>query len=309
MNALKDTKARKYQLTINNPADTGITHSVISERLQQCKSIIYFAMSDEIAETGTPHTHIYTAFKSPVRFSTIKKLFPTAHIENAYGTSAQNRAYILKEGEKYANKVETSLEGSFEEWGTLPADIGQGYRSDLDFMYQLIKDGASTNVIIESNPDLIRYVSHIEKIRQMLLEEDGREDFRVLTVTYIHGATGTGKTRYVMEKEGYSSVFRVTGYKHPFDTYEGQNVILFEEFSSSLKIQNMLNYLDGYPLKLPCRYADKQAIYETVYLISNLPLEKQYVNEPEEVRSAFLRRINNVIEFTGNGEYTERGAI
>ncbi len=32
---------------------------------------------------------------------------------------------------------------------------------------------------------------------------------------------------------------------------KGQDVIVFEEFRSSLKIQDMLNYLDGYPCELP----------------------------------------------------------
>jgi hypothetical protein len=74
----KDTKARNYQLTINNPADKGVTHAVIAERLQQSKSFVYFCMADEISETGTPHTHIYAAFKSPVRFSTKSERTRTA---------------------------------------------------------------------------------------------------------------------------------------------------------------------------------------------------------------------------------------
>jgi hypothetical protein len=266
-------------------------------------------MADEIAETGTPHTHIYVAFKSPVLFSTVKNKFPTAHIEVANGSSAQNRSYIRKEGEQYADKAETSVDGSFEEWGEIPEDSGQGFRSDLGTAYKLIQNGFSVKDVIATNPEMIRYISHLEKVRQMWLEEQHSEDFRVLTVTYIHGATETGKTRYVMEREGYTAVYRVTGYKNPFDGYEGQETILFEEFSSSLKIQTMLTLLEGYPMKLECRYADKQALYDTVYLISNLPLKQQYVNEPEEVRNAFLRRINYVMEFTAKGEYTitERG--
>ena len=43
---------------------------------------------------------------------------------------------------------------------------------------------------------------------------------------------------------------KVTDYIHPFDTYKGQDILIFEEFHSNLKIQDMLNYLDGYPLDL-----------------------------------------------------------
>ena len=93
------------------------------------------------------------------------------------------------------------------------------------------------------------------------------------------------------------NVFRITDYLHPFDLYKGQDVILFDEFRSSLKIQDMLNYLDGYPLELPCRYANKIACYTKVYLISNISLESQYMNiqlDSPETWDAFLRRIHTV---------------
>ena len=100
-----------------------------------------------------------------------------------------------------------------------------------------------------------------------------------------------------MEDYGYDKVFRVTNYEHPFDSYKSEDVIVFEEFRSSLKIEDMLNYLDGYPLRLPCRYADKVACYTKVYIITNIPLEEQYPsvqqNHPE-TWAAFLRRINYI---------------
>ena len=54
--------------------------------------------------------------------------------------------------------------------------------------------------------------------------------------------------------------------------------MLFEEFRSSLPIQDMLKYLEGYPLMLPCRYNNKAACYTKVFLISNIPLASQYPN-------------------------------
>lgn len=67
---------------------------------------------------------------------------------------------------------------------------------------------------------------------------------------------------------------------------------------------SMLNYLDIYPLQLPARYHDRVVCYTTIYITSNIPLEKQYVDiqryQPETWR-AFLRRIHNVIEFMSDG--------
>lgn len=69
-----------------------------------------------------------------------------------------------------------------------------------------------------------------------------------------------------MEKYGYGNVFRITDYTHPFDNYKNQEVVIFEEFRSSLKIQDMLNYLDDYPCELVARYNNKIACYLTAYI-------------------------------------------
>lgn len=71
---------------------------------------------------------------------------------------------------------------------------------------------------------------------------------------------------------------------------------------------DMLQYLDGYPLELPCRYANKQACYTEAYIISNLPLEKQYVSEQHEKPEAWdalLRRINCVRVFDLDGSHKD----
>lgn len=80
-------------------------------------------MADEVAATGTYHTHIFLYAPSPVRFSTLKNRFPTAHLEKAYGSARENREYIRKDGRwAETDKAETSVEGTFEEWGNLPAE-------------------------------------------------------------------------------------------------------------------------------------------------------------------------------------------
>ncbi len=306
MEKSKDTKARKYQITINNPFEKGLSHDKIKESLLGLKSTKYYCMSDEVGiEEKTPHTHIYIVFSSPVRFTTLKNVFPTAHIEKALGTSQENKDYITKTGKwEKSNKKETSIDGSFEEWGEMPVEKGQGHRTDLEELYNLIKDGATNYDILESNPDNIKHINSLDKIRQTIIKEEGKNTFREVKVTYIFGETGTGKTRYVMERYGYDKVFRVTDYKHPFDSYNGEDVICFDEFNSPFKIQDMLNFLDGYPLELPCRYNNKWAVYHTVFIISNLSLDMQYMNvqcERPKVWNAFLRRIDEVKEFLYDG--------
>ena len=305
--ASADTQHRSFHLVINNPADSGFTQNKIAEILESFKSLVYYCMADE--QGSTYHTHIYAKFKSTVRFSTMKNSFPTAHIDPAQGTAQDNRAYILKEG-KWENdeKHGTTLEGTFREYGDITKIVDrQGARTDIDVMYQLINEGWSDAQILEAFPNAMLVLDKIQRARTVLLTDKMRETFRKLEVTYIFGKTATGKTRFVMESNGYSQVYKITNYQHPFDAYQSQDVMLFDEFHSQLKIQDMLNYLDGYPLELPARYSNKTACFTKVFIVSNIPLEEQYKNvqeEKPEVWQAFLRRISQVCYFNSDGKVT-----
>jgi site-specific recombinase XerD len=111
-----------------------------------------------------------------------------------------------------------------------------------------------------------------------------------------------------MDSYGYSNVYAVNNYKHPFDGYAGESVLLLDEYSKNFRIQDMNNYLDGYPLTLPARYSNKRACYEKVFIISNLDLLEQYVweqiNQPT-VWAAFVRRIHKVMHFLPDGTRLE----
>lgn len=300
--------SRKFQLTINNPLDHGYDHNRIKHILSEQFSTIYWCMCDEIGEQGTPHTHVYAVFKNSVMFDTLHRKFYGVHIEPANGSNQDNRDYIRKEGKWLTDsKRETNMIETFEEWGELPPDRTK-QETQSDQIMQLIRVGKSNAQILDEIPGAYNKLNYIEQARQTLLEEQFRDKWRNLEVTYIWGETGSGKTRSVMEAYGYSNVYRVTDYAHPFDSYKGQDVILFDEFRSSLTLADMLKYLDGYPIELPCRYANKVACFTKVFLISNIPLEKQYPNvqtdEPESWR-AFRRRIHNVMRIDKEFELIE----
>ena len=307
-----DTQSRKWQLTFNNPAEKSLDHNKIKQLVAELKSVVYWCMADEVGlETKTPHTHLFIMAKNPIKFSRIKKLFAEAHIEQVRGSATDNKIYVQKSG-KWADdpKSDTSVPGTFEESGELPDEPGQGYRSDIAQLYHMISDGMSNAEIMAQNPDLAIHISRMDKIRQDILEARYRDEFRQLDVTYIFGPTATGKTRGVMEKHGYSNVYRVTDYTHPFDRYAQEPVLLFDEFRSNLLIGDMLDYLDGYPLALPARYSQRQACYTTVYIISNIDLSQQYKNVQENEPAtwkAFLRRIHHVIEYHQDKPPTDHG--
>jgi hypothetical protein len=301
----KDTQSRKYAICQNNPLDYGFDHEKIKVALSNMKSISYYIMSDEIGEEGTYHTHIFTYSKSPIRYSTMCNNFPHADVKSAFGTCQQNRDYILKQGKwTGTEKSTTSVPGTTEEFGTLP-DEHQGQKPELAILYDMVKSGYSNFEIIEHNSDFLFDIAKIEMVRLTVRQEEYKNKWRDLEVIYIFGKTGTGKTRGVMEKYGYENVYRSTSYQHPFDLYKGEDVIVFEEFNSSIKINDMLSYIDGYPVSLECRYANKIACFTKVYILSNVSLEKQYPNVKDENFStwqAFIRRIHKVVWYKSETE-------
>lgn len=306
-----NTQSRKWSLVINNPQECGLDHSTIAEILRKF-SPAYFCMADEIATTGTYHTHIFLYSPSPIRFSTVKNRFPTAHIDKTYGSAKENRDYIRKEG-KWAetDKAETNLPDTFLEWGDMPAEKEE----KAPQMYKLIqevRDGISTADIIEGSPNLAFRVRDIDTLRQTLLSDRYASENRKIEVWYIFGASGTGKTRGIYERHDAKDICRITNYRNgrgiSFDGYTGQDVLVFEEFHSQIPIEDMLNYLDIYPLSLPARYSDRVACYTRVYITSNLPLEKQYRNvqwDSLETWRAFIRRIHKVLEYRADGSVRE----
>lgn len=296
----KRVQSRKWLLTINNPLEHDMNHEQIKIVLGKFKGLDYWCMCDEVGEKGTYHTHVFMYKQNPIEFTTIKNRFPVAHIDYCRGTCQENRDYVRKEGAyKDSIKAETNLSDTFEESGVMPIEK-QGRRNDLIKLYECIKEGYSDFEILEENPEYMLQLDKISHCRQIIKAEQFKKVFRHLEVFYHYGETGSGKTKYVMERYGYENVYRITDYKHPFDNYKGEDVVVFEEFRSSLRIQDMLNYLDGYPLNLPCRYNNKVACFTKVYIITNIALDKQYTDVQKEFKEtwlAFLRRITGIKQY------------
>ena len=306
----KDPQGKKWLLVINNPADKGFTHERITSELGKLKSTVYWCMSDEKGnEEETPHTHIFVAFSSAVRFSTLKNLFPPAHLERANGTAQENRDYIAKDGKwKGTEKESTIVDGSFREFGEMPLEQRRNGSGIEAVILDKIWNGSTNTEILVDFPELFTQLRNIDYARQSYLEEEFRNKNRDITVTYVTGPTGVGKSYNIMNDKNLGDKCRVTDYTNPWDFYLGQSTIILEEFHSSLKIGEMLNILDIFPLVLRARYSNRVAMFDKIFIVSNLSLMEQYKDVQDKqphVFQAFLRRIHKVVIYTAFQEYQE----
>ena len=311
-----DTRSKEYFIVLNNPLERNPKHTLeyIVKLLHERFTLEYFAISFEISDSGTLHANIMFIAKNVTRFSQVKKVFPQAHIEPIKYSNIAVRDYIGKFGVKNADKAHTQVEGTFYDWGIFK-EKEQGKRNDTHRAYDMIEDGSSILDVIREQKHMWLYDNKLEKLENRFLEEKAMGRFdekgrRDVAVTFIYGKTATGKTTYVLDKYGDSNVCSVSEYGHSgcFDGYKFQDIILFDEYNSSIGLTKMNKYIDKFKVELPCRFGDRNAAYTKIYIISNIPLERQYpdvkVKFPD-VWDSFIRRIHKVMVYTDFCEFTE----
>lgn len=302
---MTDTSSRKWQITLNNYAEKNWTSEAIKQALAEIKPIIYYCMAEEIGlENHTPHIHIYTACSSPVRFSTLKKRFPEAHIEAAKGTHIQNRDYVAKTG-KWENdeKHGTQVPGSFFEVGTMPEEKGQGFRSDLEEISDMINQGMNPAEIMANN---FTYYKYERMIRSAYFAKRKRETpvHREIKLHYIVGESGSGKSfTYVSlcEEHGEDNVFFLTDYDGGgFDTYCGEPILFMDEYKGQLQFSQLLTMTDVYKAQIHARYTNVLALWNEIYITSVFPPEELYKKMVEadlrglDKQKQLFRRISDI---------------
>lgn len=292
-----NTQGRRWMLTINNPKETDEEFEDYVRGLEHIKYARFQREKGE--ETGTIHFQLFVIFTIGKRFSTVKTYFPTAHIEQAKGTNLQCR--------EYCSKKETRVSGPYE--------IGQfaeeRARTDKQGFLQMACAGLSDKEIRDLYPSLyLDKYKEIPSIYRRNLKEQFKNRSRDIEVTYIYGPSRSGKTKYIYDNFQPEEFYRVTIYNNSaFDDYKDEDVLVFDEFNSSFRITDMNHYLDRYYVPLPARYDNRFSMYTKVYIISNLPLSKQYVEEKErkpEIYEAFMKRIDNIIRIDETGFHYEK---
>ncbi|MBQ8120826.1 MAG: hypothetical protein IJ172_08630 [Ruminococcus sp.] len=277
---LKDENGKNIVLSdVPNPDFADMTEQEICNKVlnmwtatrQGRSGAVVFCLSAD----GLRHLHIVAESNNPVRFSTIKKIYPKAHAEATQGTKQDVEDYIAKVGK-------------FEEKGELilaRAQVGeiqgkQGARTDLtppDKLHELIYDlGKTPSEILDEFPNaykqegILKKMYYRKRFRETPIERD-------VNVTWLVGATGTGKTyKYVelCEEYGEDNVYKVTDYDAPFDSYNGQDVLFLEEYRGAFSLPRFLILLDKYKADIHARYTNALGLWTNVYITSPcLPYE------------------------------------
>ena len=305
-------RARGWAFTVSKPTDTQLIHFEQPQFEGQVKWMVAALERGDINE-GL-HIQGCISFKNAKTWTAVRNVLELKsgdELAEFKSSPAANVAYCRKGTQSHDDWVEHGIDGNTYGWGLnilkelgQPPEYGEDKVNQWDDIRQAIENGWSDLEICSRWPqEGMRCRTAIHNYR--LLWDRAHAQWRDIEVVYIWGKTGTGKTRAVTEKYGYPNVFRVTNYNSgAFDMYNGQDVLILEEFRSSFKLENMLNFIDGHPVELPCRYANQFAKFTKVFILTNIPMSEQYQSfhdgyESEGKRNsweAFCRRITEIVE-------------
>lgn len=289
----KDSESRRWILTL---PESEYSEADVTKRLSKYKAVV--GQLEAAPTTGYLHWQLYLESKSAIRFSTLRKLFPKGWYEVARGTRFQAVSYATREDKRFGDRT-LNL-------GSIDFTVKQGKRTDLDsYSEQIMLEGKSADEVIHDDPRAVVYSNHLRQLELIRDRDKWGNLFRHVEVHYIHGETRTGKTSALFETYGYGPVYRVSNWKNPFDSYKGQDILLLDEYNTSVPIVDMLKIMEGYPLEVSARYADKIAKFTTIFIVSNLSLAKQHKtiqDEHPEQWEAFKARLTSVSEMVHGGK-------
>lgn len=286
---VKDTVSRSWFVILNNPEEhgyTGLPEEII-EKLkdewigenQLRKGWWGYCISDK----GMPHIHMVLEGSGAMRFSAIKKSYPTAHLEPTKGNKKQVLAYIKKEP-PFAEKGEKVI--CFTSHSNIEGNKRFALSNNNDTLLtieQLIEDGLTPTAIMAED---IRFRKEEALIRKAYFAKRYKETppKRDVKVVWHTGASGSGKSySYIKlcEEFGDDNVYFFSDYANKgtggFDSYIGEPILFMDEVKiDSLPFELLLTILQGYRSQIHCRYANCYALWNEVHISSIFPPEEIY---------------------------------
>lgn len=254
----------------------------------ECRYICY---APEVGDNGTRHIQGYIMFAYQKRLPEVSKLLPRAHLEQRRGTHEQARLYIVGD---YKGKP---LNADFIERGIPPK---QGKRNDLESFYEDIKAGKrGHNLSVDHLATRLKYPRGEEKI---IAEEDrhnAMQQYKNGIVPEVHvrwGPPGSGKTRFVYEQHEPDAIYEPTMRKcgtHWWTGYQGEDVILLDEFNGQIPIRDFLRLIDRYPFSMETKGGHVWRLATKIYICSNNAPEDWYPGETLQFEK-IARRLTSV---------------
>lgn len=247
--------------------------------------ISYVIVGKEVCpDTQRDHWQGYCQFKTKKRLTWIKaNISATAHWAAARGSDVDNYNYCTKDGNLVL------------EHGTRKQVSRQGKRNDLLAVKAAIDNGNTElecfEQFFETSCKHYRAFGRYRALKQGKIHR-GEPTIHV----YYSAESGTGKTR--LATYNFPNAFWHMGDNMWWDGYNGERVVVFDEFRSQYKYSALLRLLDRTPLTVETKGGTVPMRADTFVFTTNIHPDVWYPGVPDT--SALQRRLRewaNVVHF------------
>jgi len=284
-------QSKNWVFTINNPASDDEPRAWSEE----CKFICW---QREVGDNGTPHLQGTLVLFNNKTMGGMKKVHATAHWEVRQGTIGQAVHYCKKPVAgcdcDHCKNAKPRLSGPFV-IGDEPAD-GPGGRSDLKKMQSMLDAGMSELDIAQQEFALwARNFKACERYKR--LKTTKQRNWATQTVIYW-GPPGIGKTKRALEEAGPDAYWM----KKPgnnqnvnFDGYDGQEVVVIDEFYGWLPMDLLCRMCDRYPLMVDTKGGMVNFYPRKIIITSNKDPYEWYKNGLGALERRFTPPLGQIV--------------
>lgn len=263
------------------------------ERAAQCPDCIsYCVLGQEVSSSGTPHLQAYFETTTRVRMSKMRNMLKVPghacrwHLEKRLGTQEQAVVYCKKDN-------------NWEEFGLLSTKLvgssnapkkGRTHQADqLDQLKDVVKTHGLKGAFEFDFANTVRFHSGLSKFITTISPE--ARTMPPKCEVFV-GPTGTGKTRMCWEfinKFFGGDVYVHGGNPRFFDGYNGQRVVLFDDFDGSqLSLGRLKVLTDRYICSVEIKGGTVNWKPTRILFTTNTPVERWYPGYTEPL----LRRMD-----------------
>lgn len=298
--SVSKAKTRCWSVTISLEKATISEISTILENLAKEDPGFAACYSEEEGaqknESGQGYRHAQCAiyWPQPKTGSRVLKIFNDtlrAHIEPALSQEALCE-YVQKQDTHVSGPYKFGVWDDFEQ-KCQEAKKNKGKRNDLITLENAITAGMTFTEMM-SDPILNKHIAGKQtwvkdriqswQFQQWATRNRSPLGNGLLSVDYLWGGTGKGKTHLIEQMFGYADKTYRLAKKEQYESrfafhmYEGQAILILDEFRSSFPFQTLLDVLYGTPFPFETKGGAGWGGWLKVFICAPCPINEQYAD-------------------------------
>lgn len=267
MRAKYSQPSSSFLLTLNQPSN----FDKVKKYLLSLQNLRYaIAGKEKAPTTGHEHMHIFVQFKRSCRL-TLKSLCG-CHVDKCNGTPQQNKDYVEK-GKIIWEYGEMRSKGWLTIEQVKKSKPEERIKLPIQY-YRIVKD------------------IDIEESKKMFVD-DVRKNVKVY---YVSGHSGAGKTNFAFNLIG-KEPFNLVKYENGFwmGVTSTCKIALYDDWRDDhMEPSEFINFIDYNKHIMNVKGGCVINNYNIIIITTIIRLEFIYMNKPEESRSQWERRVNEI---------------